>query len=154
VLVVMKNRNFHAFLEPRLDLETFRPLYVLEINTAERRLKGGHRLNHTVDGVGGDLDVEDIDAGEFLEKNRLAFHDRLGRKRTYVAQSEHSRAITDHRDQIGAGRKGGCFRRVVGDLKAGSRNSWRIGERQVALIGKRLARLYLQLPGLRETMIS
>ena len=36
-----------------------------------------------------DLDVEHVDAGEFLEQHRLAFHHRLGRERADGAEPEH-----------------------------------------------------------------
>ena len=49
-----------------------------------------------------DLDVEDVDAGEFLEQHRLAFHHRLGGERADIAEAEHGRAVGDHADQVGA----------------------------------------------------
>ena len=49
-----------------------------------------------------DLDVEDVDAGEFLEQHRLAFHHRLGGERTDRAQAEHRGAVGDDGDEIGA----------------------------------------------------
>ena len=52
-----------------------------------------------------DLDVEDVDAGEFLEQDRLAFHHRLGGQRADIAEAEHGGAVGDHGDEIGAGRQ-------------------------------------------------
>src|SRR5258708_14961897 len=49
----------------------------LKIDAAERRLQRRHGLDHAVDGVSGDFNVEYVDAGELLEQNRLAVHDRL-----------------------------------------------------------------------------
>jgi hypothetical protein len=60
-------------------------------------------VSTTLDGVGGDLDVEHVDAGEFLEQDRLAFHHRLRGQRADIAEAEHRGAVGDHRDQIGAG---------------------------------------------------
>ena len=102
MLVVVEHRDLHPLLELRLDLEAFRPLDVLEIDAAEGRLQRGHRLDHALDGVGGDLDVEHVDAGEFLEQHRLAFHHRLGGQRADIAEAEHGGAVGDHGDQIGA----------------------------------------------------
>ena len=41
----------------------------------------------------------------FLEQDRLAFHHRLRRQRTDIAETEHRGAVGDHRHQIGAGRE-------------------------------------------------
>ncbi len=105
VLIVVKYRDLHARLELRLDLETLRALDVLEIDAAEGRLQRRHGLDHALDGVGGDLDVEHVDAGELLEQNRLALHDRLRCQRSDIAKAEHGGAVGDHRDQIGADRQ-------------------------------------------------
>ena len=77
MLVVMEHRDLHALLELRLDLKTFRALDVLEIDAAKGRLERCHRLDHALDGVGGDLNVEHVDPGEFLEQDRLALHHGL-----------------------------------------------------------------------------
>ena len=77
MLVVVEYRDLHARLELCFDLEAFRSLDVLQIDPAECRLKGGHRFDHALDGIGSDLDVEHVDAGEFLEQDRLALHDRF-----------------------------------------------------------------------------
>ena len=49
-----------------------------------------------------DLDVEHVDAGEFLEQDRLALHHRLGGERADVAEAEHRGAVGDHRHEVGA----------------------------------------------------
>ena len=49
-----------------------------------------------------DLDIEDVDAGEFLEQDRLALHHRLGGERADRAQAEHGGAVGDHGDEIAA----------------------------------------------------
>jgi hypothetical protein len=74
MLVVMEYRDLHALLEARLDLEAFGTLDVLEVDAAEGRLQRRYRLHHALDGVGGDLDVEHVDPGKFLEQDRLALH--------------------------------------------------------------------------------
>ena len=154
VLVVMEDRDLHALLQLRLDLETFRSADVLEIDAAEGRLERRHGLDHALDGVGGDLDVEHVDAGEFLEQDRLAFHHRLRGQRADIAEAEHRGAVGDHGDQIGAGRQRGGFRRVLGDLGAGGGDARRIGQREVALVGERLGRLDLELSRARQPVIG
>ena len=154
MLVVVKDRDLHARLELRLDLEAFRPLDVLQIDAAEGRLQRGHRLDHALDGVGGDFDVEHVDAGELLEQDRLAFHDRLGRQRADIAKAKHGGAVGDDGDEIGAGGQRGRFRRIVGDRGAGRGHARRIGQREVALVGERLGRLDLELTRPRQAVIG
>ncbi|MEY9369365.1 hypothetical protein ABIE83_003983 [Bradyrhizobium diazoefficiens] len=154
MLVVMEDRDLHALLQPRLDLEALRPADVLEIDAAESRLERRHGLDHPVDGVGGDLDIEHVDAGKLLEQDRLALHHGLGGQRADIAEAEHRGAVRDHGDQVGAGGQRRRLGRVLGDLGAGSRNARRIGKREVALVGKRLGRLDLELAGARQTMIG
>ena len=51
--------------------------------------------------VGGvDLDIEHVDAGEFLEQDGLALHHRLGGERADIAETEHGGAVGDHADEI------------------------------------------------------
>ena len=80
---------FMRCLQPRLDLEAFRRLDVLEIDAAEGRLQRRDDVDDAVDLVGVDLDVEHVDAGEFLEQDRLALHHRLAGERADIAEPEH-----------------------------------------------------------------
>ena len=95
----------------------------------------------------GDFDVEDVDAGEFLEQDRLALHHRLGGERADRAEAQHRRAVGEHGDEILADREIGGLGRIGGDRLAGEGDAGRIGERQIALIAERLGRLDLQLAG-------
>ena len=154
VLVVMKNRDFHPGFQLRLDLETFRTLDVLEIDAAEGRFQRRHGLDHALDGIGGDFNVEHVDAGELLEQDRLALHHRLRCQRTDIAKAKHRGAIGDHRHQIGADRQRRRLGRVVGDFHAGGGDARRISERQVALVRQRLDRLDLEFARLRQPVIG
>ncbi len=70
-------------------------------------------LDHALDVGRVDLDVEDVDAGEFLEQDRLALHHRLGRQRADIAEAEHGRAVGDDADEVGAAGVVGGDGRVV-----------------------------------------
>ena len=154
MLIVVKHRDLHPRLELCLDLEALRTLDVLEIDAAECRLQRRDRLDHALDGVGGDFDVEHVDAGEFLEQNRLALHHRFRRQRPDIAEAENRGAVRDHGDQIGADRQRGRLGGIGGNRRAGGRDPRRIGQRQVALIGERLDRLDLKLARPRQAVIS
>ena len=80
-----------------LDVEALRRLDVLEVDAAEGRLERGDDVDQLVRVVLGDLDVEDVDAGELLEQDALAFHHRLGGERADGAQAQHGGAVGDHR---------------------------------------------------------
>ena len=102
VLIVVKHRDLHAILELLLDKKALRCLDVLEVDAAEGRLQAGDDIDQLVGIVLGDLDIEDIDAGELLKQHRFAFHHRLGRERPDVAEPEHGGAVGDDPDQITA----------------------------------------------------
>ena len=149
VLIVVEHGNAHAGLRLLLDLETFRTLDVLEIDAAERRLERDDDVDQLVDVRFRDFDVEDVDAGELLEQNRLALHHRLGGERTDSAETQNRGAVGEDRDQILAR---GVDRRIVGigrDRLAREGDAGRIGEREIALIGERLGGddLELSRPG-------
>ncbi len=153
MLVVVEHRDLHALLELRLDLEAFRSLDVLEIDAAEGRLQRRHRLDHPLDGVGGDFDVEDVDPGEFLEQDRLAFHDGLGGQGADITEPQHRGTVGDHGDQVSPGGQRRRFGRIVGDFGAGRSDARRIGQREVALVGERLGRLDLEFTRARQPVI-
>ena len=154
MLVVVENRDLHARLQPRLHLEAFRRLDVLQIDAAEGRLQRRHHVDDAVDLLGVDLDVEHVDPGEFLEQHRLAFHDRLAGQRADIAEPQHGGAVGDDADEIGAGRQRRGLRGVGGDGEAGDGDAGRVGERQIVLGCQRLGRLDRELSGLGEAVIG
>ena len=102
VLVIVKDRNLHPLAAFALDVETFRRLDVLEIDAAECRLERDDDVDQLVRIAFVQLDVEAIEAGEFLEQDGLALHHRLGRERSDGAETEDCGAVGDDTDQIGA----------------------------------------------------
>ena len=152
MLIVVEHGNAHAGLRLLLDLETFRTLDVLEIDAAERRLERDDDVDELVDVQFRHFNVEHVDAGEFLEQNRLAFHHRLGGERADRAETEHRSAVGEDGDQVLAR---GVDRRTVGvgrDRLAGKGDAGRIGEREIALVGERLRRPDLKLAGPRRAV--
>ena len=100
-----------------------------------------------------DLDIEDIDAGEFLEQHALAFHHRLGGERTDIAETENSRAVGDDGNEVAARGHFGCGVRVADDFLAGIGDARRVGQRQFALGHHGLGRHDLDLAGRRTPVI-
>ena len=134
VLIVVEHRDLHAPAQFAFDDEAFRRLDILQVDGAESRLQRGNDLNQLLRIALFNLDVEDIDAREFLEQNRLAFHHGLGRQRTNGSEPEHRGAVADHADQIAARREAKHVQRILDNRLACGRNPRRIGERQIALV--------------------
>ena len=128
MLVVVEDRNAHAFLELLFNIEALGRLDVFQVDAAERRLHGGNHVDQLVRVILGQFDVEDVDAGEFLEQAALAFHDRLGGQRADVAKTEHGRAVGDDADQVGARGHFGSRRRIFDDQVTGCSNTRRVGQ--------------------------
>ena len=96
-------------------------LDVLEVDAADGGLQ---RLAEPDDvlGVGRvDFEVEDVDVGERLEEDALAFHHRLAGERPDVAQPEHRGAVRDHGHEVAAGGVAVGVVGPLGDGQAGDR---------------------------------
>ena len=154
MLVVMEHRDFHARLKLVFDIEALGRLEVLQIDPAERRLQRRHHRHHMIDVMRVDLDVEYVDAGEFLEQDRLAFHHGLAGQRSDVAEPEHRGAVGDHGHEIRPRGEFGSLGWIGNDRLAGGRDARRVGERQITLVAERLGRLNLQLSRLRRAVID
>ena len=102
VLIIMKDRDAHAFAQPPFNFKAFGGLDVFQIDRAKGRLKCGNHLDQLVGVFFVNFDVYRINAGEFLKQNRLAFHDGFGCQRADGAKPQHCRAIGNHRHQIAA----------------------------------------------------
>ena len=136
-----------------LDGEAFGGLDVFQVDGAEGRFQRRDDIAETVRVGGVHLDVEHVDAGEFLEQDGLALHDRLAGERADIAEAEHGGAVGDHADQVAAR---GVVARGVGvglDRLAGGGDAGRIGERQVALGGHALGRLDGEFPRARQAVV-
>ena len=153
MLVVVKDRDAHALAQLALDVEALRRLDVLQVDAAEGRLERGDHVDQLVRVVLRQLDVEDVDAGEFLEEAGLALHHRLGRQRADVAQAEHRRAVGDDADQVAAGSQRRRHAGIGDDGIAGRRHAGRIGQRQVALVGEPLGGRHRYLAGGGELVV-
>ncbi len=130
----------HPLAQPLLDLEAFGRLDILEVDGAEGRLQRGDDVHEVGRIALVDLDVEDVDAGEGLEQDRLALHHRLGGKRTDRSQPQDGGAVGDDPDQIAPGGDAGGLAGIGDDHLAGGGDPGGIGQRQIALIGQRLGR--------------
>ena len=137
-----------------LDLKAFRRLDVLEIDAAEGRLKRADDIDQLADVLLVQLDVEAVDAREFLEEDGFAFHDRLGGQGADVTEAENGRAIGDDSDEILTRCQLGGLPFVSHDGFAGRSDAGRIGEREITLVAERFGRLDFEFSRLRQAMID
>jgi hypothetical protein len=153
MLVIMENRDAHAFTQAAFNLKTFRCLDVFQIDRTEGRLQRGNNLNQLVGVAFVNFDVYRINAGEFLEKYRLAFHHGFGRQRTYGAKPQHGGAIGNHRYQIAAGGIVKGSARVGGYRLTRGGHAGGIGQAKVALGFHPLGRRDGKLPGAGQPVV-
>jgi hypothetical protein len=153
VLVVVEHGNLHAFAAFALDDEAVRRLDVFEVDAAEGRLERGDHLDQLVRIGLVQLDIEHIDAGKLLEQHRLAFHDRFGRERADIAETQHRGTVSHNPDQVAARGEARGIQRVLDDLFARERDTGGIRQREVALVDHLLGRRDRDLPGSREFVI-
>ena len=104
-----------------------------------------HRIDHVVDILRADLEVDAVDVGESLEQRDLAFHHRLRCDRAEIAQAEHGGPVGHHRDHVALGGVVVGQRSVALDMQAGFGDAGRIRERQVARRDDRLGDACLEL---------
>jgi hypothetical protein len=107
--------------------------------------RGSARVDEFVDVLGADFEVDAVDVGEALEQRDLALHHRLGGERAEIAQPEHGGAVGDDGDHVALGGVVVGQRRVARDVQAGFGDAGRIGQRQIARRGDRLADAGFQL---------
>ena len=93
VLVVVHDGDVELGLEPRLNLEALGRLDVLKVYAAESWGYGLDGLDELVWVFLVDLDIEDVDAGEYLEQEALTLHDGLAAHGTDVAETEDGCAV-------------------------------------------------------------
>ena len=138
VLVVVHHGYVYRLFEFFLYVEAFGRTDVLEVYSAEG---GGNRLDglHKFVDVGFvDFDVERVDAGEYLEQQRLSLHYGFGGHGADVAEAEYGCAVADDGHEVSFVGIAVGILRVLLDFQAGPRHAGRIGQRQVALVGIRL----------------
>ena len=82
---------------------------------------------------GVDFEVEDVDVGEALEQDALAFHDGFAGQRPDVSQAQDRGAVGDDGHQVAAGRVLEGIMRVLLDFQARLGHARGVGQAQIAL---------------------
>src|SRR5690606_4547909 len=92
-----------------------------------------------------EADRERVDAGEVLEQERLALHDRQRRLGPDATEAQHRRAVGDDGDGVLLDRQVVDALRVLGDGLADPGHARRVGHRQVVAVADRHAGQHLDL---------
>src|SRR5580658_939503 len=133
VLIVVEDGNLHGAAAFFLDVEAFGRLDILQIDAAEGGLEHLAGADDFV-GVGsGQFDIEDVDIGEALEQDGLAFHYGLAGGGADVAESEDSGAVGDDGNEITFAGVLIDQAGVAGDFEARHGHTGGVGQAQVAL---------------------
>ena len=135
MLVVMKNRNLHAFAQFALDIKTIWCLDVFQVDAAKSGLERGDDVDQFVQVIAFvDFQVKHVDAGELLEQDAFALHHRFCGQWANVAEPQNGGAVGDHCHQI---TPRGVLVGVVGvfdDFFTRCRHARRIRQCQIMLV--------------------
>ncbi len=89
----MEDRNIHDLAQALLDDEAFWRLDVLEVDAAEGGPQEAHAVDHLVDILALDLEVDGVDVREALEEDGLTLHHRLRGQRADIAEPQNRGAV-------------------------------------------------------------
>ncbi len=129
MLVVMHHRDITCLDKIFLDLETFRSLDILKIDASECRSYGTHNIDKACRIGFIHFYIISIYAGEYFEQKSLAFHNRFGRMRAYVAKAENSRTVAYNGDRIATVGVKILIVGIIGNFKAWICHTRRIRQR-------------------------
>ena len=153
MLVVVHHRDVESLLQTLFYIETLWRLDVLKVNAAEC---GSNLLNCLAELHGVfliNLNIEDVDAAVYLEKQAFTLHNGLTTHGTNIAQSQHGSTVRDNCNKITLVR---IFVGIIGillNLQTGISHTWRISQREVGLGTISLRRLYFNLARTPRFMI-
>ena len=100
MLVVVEHRDVQLFAKPPLDVEAAGSGDVFEVDAAEARREVLHGGDDLVGVLGVQGDGPGVHAGELLEEERLALHDRERGRGPDVSKAQHGRSVCDHSDGV------------------------------------------------------
>ena len=126
VLVVVHHGDVERLLQALLDIEAFRGLDVLQVDTAEG---GGDALHSLAEFLGVflvHLDIKHIDTAVDLEEQTFSLHHGFAAHGADVAETQHRGAVGYHGHEVALVR---VFISIVGvilNLQTGERHAGRI----------------------------
>ena len=110
MLVIVKDRDLHAFAQFALDIETIGGFDIFKVDATKRGLERSNDVDQLVEVLLVNLQVEYINTCELFKQNALTFHHRLGSQGADITQAQHSGTVGDHGHQVATA---GVFEGVV-----------------------------------------
>ena len=96
----MKYRDRKTLFEPGFHFKTFRCLDVFEVNTTKSWFQRSDNIDQAIGIFFINLYIKNINISKFLEQHRLTFHHGFASQRPDIAETQNSRAIRDHRNEV------------------------------------------------------
>src|ERR1035437_374728 len=103
MLIVVKDRDVHGFLESFFYVEALWSLYVFQIDAAEGRLQQLAGFDDLIRILGIKFYVKHINVGKTLKKNPFPFHNRLTGEGSKIAKTKYGGSIGYNRNQVAFG---------------------------------------------------
>ena len=147
MLVVVHDGDVEFLFEAAFYLEALGGLDVLEVDASEGGGDVFDGLYELVDVGGVELDVEDVDVGEYFKEESFAFHDGFAGEGADVAEAEDGGAVGDDGDEVGFGRVAVGVHGVALDGEAGLGHAGGVGKGEVVLGGVGFGGGYLDFAG-------
>jgi hypothetical protein len=127
MLVVVHHGNVEGLLEALFDVEAFRSLDILEVDTTE---SGGYALNSLAELLRVflcNLDIEHVDTAIDLKEQTFTLHNGLTAHGTDITKAKYGCAVRDNGNEVTLiGILIRCIR-IFLNLKTGLSNNGRVG---------------------------
>ena len=131
MLIIVENRNIHAFLQRTFDIEALRSLDVLQIDAAKARRHELDGLHNLIDALRVEADGDSVHTRKPLEQDGFALHDRKACACADIAKTEHRRSVGHDSDHISLRRIVINLAEILLDFQTGRRNTRRIGQGKI-----------------------
>ena len=103
MLIVVHQRNVQFFFQSLLYVKRLRCFDIFQIDSTKSWCNSFHRFYEFIRIFFIDLNIENIDARKYFEKQSFSLHHWLGSFWTDIAQSENGRSVRDYGYQISFG---------------------------------------------------
>src|SRR5690554_1051354 len=132
-----------------LDIKTLRRLDIFKIDATPGVSNARHRVDERLRTFCIDLNIYRVDTGKALEQHALAFHDRLARQGSEIAQAKDGSAIRNDRHQVAfAGITIGILG-IAGDLAHRFGDTRAVSKRKITSCCRGLGQFHREFSGNR-----
>ncbi len=154
LLIIMPDRDLRLGLERIQDAETLRLGNVFQVHPAEGRLEHLHGADDLIwiFGIQGERDR--VHPTQVFIEQGLPFHHRERRRRADIAQTQHARPVTDHRDRVPLVGEPINLLGILRDGAAGFRHSGRVPDGEIIETANRRFQRHLDLSSIEVVKVQ